>query len=225
MFDRFHFYRVDLNNDGYCDWYVNMTASISTGGDRTSLNTLYLGGPRGWQRIGASIPAGKPDELGFGRSVRDQPKYLFGEDIIVVHDSDDKVNYLITAFYKRHESEQERPGYHIYTRSPDFRSLKEVDKWQPGSKGEAVYEYFKACGAYEPGSKSDKDRAEARFDPDIEALEIKEACNPDSAWRMSPNRYGAVSPTLLSRCTDNKPTPLSAQAASAARSNDGHCER
>lgn len=221
--DWFDLYRVDLNNDGYCDWYVNMTASVSTGGDRLSLNTLYLGGPKGWQRIGARIPAGKPDALGLGKSVEDQPNYLFGEDVAVVHDGDSNVNYLITAFYNRHELEQARPGYHIYVWSPDRRALNEVDKWEPGSKAEAVYEYFKMCGAYAPGSGNDEDRAEAHFDPAMEAREKREACNPDSAWRMAPRHYGPVSPTLLSRCTHDGPAVPAAEAASATQVHDARC--
>ena len=202
IFDWFHFYRVDLNNDGYCDWYVNMTAPVSTGGDRLSLNTLYLGGPKGWQRIGASIPAGKPDALGLGKSVQTRHNYEFGEDIGVVRDSDAKVNYFITAFYDRHELERARPGYHIYVWSPERKSLKELDKWDPRSEGNAVYAYFKASGAYAPGSDMDK----VNFDPSIEELEMREACNPHGPWRSSPALYGAVSAALLSRCTDDRTT-------------------
>ena len=56
MSNWFGFYRVDLNNDGICDWYLNALTPIATGGDRDTINTLYIGGPSRWARIGADIP-------------------------------------------------------------------------------------------------------------------------------------------------------------------------
>jgi hypothetical protein len=72
MFDWLMLYRLDLNNDGLCDWFVDSSAPMSTGGDRDSIDTLYLGVANGWKRIGFTVPDTKPDELGFGKSLAEQ---------------------------------------------------------------------------------------------------------------------------------------------------------
>jgi hypothetical protein len=44
IYEWFMFSRLDMNNNGYGDWYVIAPAAVSTGGDRDFSNTLYLGG-------------------------------------------------------------------------------------------------------------------------------------------------------------------------------------
>jgi hypothetical protein len=201
MFTWFAFSRVDLNNDGLCDWFVHAAAPISTGGNRDSINTLYLGRKNGWQRIGAAVPADKPDELGFGKTEEEQGQYLFGEEFGVIHDPASKTNYLVGAFYNRHEHASSKPGYLIQVGDKDRHTLRLLDKWDPTSKAAAVYAFFKAHGARMPAStKTAPQDTIERFDPEIEALEREQACNPDSPQRASPKLYGAVSPYLLARC-------------------------
>ncbi|MRX11720.1 hypothetical protein GJ697_28215 [Pseudoduganella sp. FT25W] len=45
---------------------------MSTGGDRDSVNTLYLGNASGWSRVGAAIPSDRPDQLGAGQAYAEQ---------------------------------------------------------------------------------------------------------------------------------------------------------
>lgn len=201
MFDWFTFYRVDLNNDGYCDWYVNISSPVSTGGDRDSINTIYLGGSKRWSRIGATLPDDKPDGLGRGQSNDEQEDYLYGEDIAVVHDAASKMNYFITAFYDRHVQRDRMPGYRLFDWDSGKQTLRLLDKWQPGSKAAEVYAFFKAHGAREPGDKpATVSDAIQKFDPGIEARELEVLCDPNSSQRSSPDLYPPVSPHLLAHC-------------------------
>lgn len=201
MYSWLALYRIALNGDGYCDWYVNNSVPISTGGDRDSLNTIYLGGPQGWSRIGTTIPTDKPDELGYGKSTDEQRDFLFGEEPLVIHDAAAKVNYIVTAFYDRSTQREGRPGYRIYDWDAGKKTLRLLDKWQPGSRAAEVYAFFKAKGANNlaSGPVNEKNSL-TKFDPAEEAFELKEACNPNSAVRTAPELYGAVSSHLLARC-------------------------
>jgi hypothetical protein len=201
MHNWFVFYRVDLNGDGYCDWYLNASAPMSSGGDRDTINTLYLGGPNGWARVGATVPGDKPDQLGAGNSNDEQDHYLFGEEIAVIHDAASKVNYIITAFYERNEERDSRPGYRIFDWDADKKTLRLLDKWMPGSKAAEVYAFFKAHGARRPAYRSAaaSDTIQS-FDPDVEAFELTRACDPKSARRSFPESNGVVSRYLLARC-------------------------
>jgi hypothetical protein len=201
MFDWLEFLRLDVNNDGQCDWYLNASAPVSTGGDRDSINTLYLGQKNGWLRIGAKMPDDEPDELGVGSTTANQAPYLFGEELGVVHDGPTNTNYLITAFFNRHVQRDGKPGYRIFVWDADKMSLRLLDKWQPGSKGAEVYAFFKKHGAYVPSARATKaeDRI-LRFDPDIEAFEREQACNPDSPQRSFPESNDPASPYLLNQC-------------------------
>lgn len=195
------FSRVDLDNDGMCDWYLHAASPMSTGGDRDSINTLYLGRQGGWLRIGATLPANKPDELGFGKADEQQEHYLFGEEIGVIHDANDRVNYLIGAFYDRHVQRNSMPGYRVMVWDADKKTLRVLDKWEPGSNAAGVYAFFKQHGARTPSAKTAApDDTLYRFDPDIEAFEIEQACDPDSPQRSAPDLCGAVSRHLLARC-------------------------
>jgi hypothetical protein len=201
MYDWLQFFRLDINNDGICDWYLDASAPLSTGGDRDSINTLYLGQKNGWLRIGAEVPDNKPDELGIGSTTAQQRRYLFGEDVGIVHDASGNTNYLVTAFFDRHDRRSSKPGYRIFVWDADKKTLRLLDKWQPGSKAAGVYAFFKQHGAYSPspnGAKAE-DRILA-FDPDVEAFELEEACDPDSPQRSFPESNDPVSPYLLARC-------------------------
>jgi len=201
MYNALAFYRTDIDNDGYCDWYLDAGAPMSTGGDRDSIDTLYLGRKDGWLRIGAKVPANRPDELGVGNTVDEQDRYLFGEEIGVIHDARDKTHYLVSAFYERHLQRDSRPGYRIYVWDAGEKNLRLLDKWEPKSKAAEVYAFFKAHGARQPAAKNTAPADTVlRFDADIEAYEVRQACRPDSPQRSDPGLYGAVSHHLLARC-------------------------
>lgn len=201
MYDALDFFRTDIDNDGYCDWYLNAGAPISTGGDRDSIDTIYLGRKAAWLRIGATVPANKPDELGVGNTTAEQKHYLFGEEIGVIHDPRDKSNYLVTAFYDRHVRRDSKPGYRVQVWDADKKTLRTLDKWEPKSKAAEVYAFFKAHGARIPSAKKTApEDTILRFDLEIEAFELAQACNPDSPQRSSPEFYGAPSRYLLARC-------------------------
>jgi hypothetical protein len=201
MYDTLEFFRLDINNDGKCDWYLNASTPLSTGGDSDSINTIYLGQPNGWSRIGAAVPDDKPDELGFGSTIADQKRYLFGEEPGIVHDASGNTNYLVTAFFDRHDQRSRKPGYRIFVWDQDKKNLRLLDKWQPGSKGADVYAFFKQHGAYSPSTKDTKAQGTTlTFDPDVEAFELEQACDPDSPQRSFPESNDPVSPYLLKQC-------------------------
>jgi hypothetical protein len=201
MHDWFSFYRIDLNGDGLCDWYLNAAVPMSTGGDRESINTLYLGRAAGWTRIGADVPQDKPDGLGYGKTSAQQRQFLFGEEPAVIHDAASKANYIVAALYSRNGKRSGRPGYRIFNWDADRNTLRLLDKWEPGSKAAQVYAYFKAHGARMPASAATaaSDTIQA-FDPDVEAFELEQACDPQSALRSFPEANGVVSKYLLVRC-------------------------
>lgn len=180
------FYRTDLNNDGECDWYLNAATPLSTGGDRDSINTVYLSGKKGWTRVGAPVPANKPDELGIGKTGAQQARYLFGEDISVIHDTASNTNYFVTAFYSRHDRYYAMPGYRIMVWDAAQSNLRLLDKWEPGSKAAEVYAFFKRHGARRPAMKTEKpgDTLE-RFDPETESYELSNACESTETGYLS----------------------------------------
>jgi hypothetical protein len=193
----FAFARIDVNNDGWCDWYVDASAPMSTGGDDDTINTLYLGKGSGWSRIGATLPDNKPDELGFGKAYDEQDRYLFGEEPAVIHDAVSATNYIVTALYSRHVRRYAYPGYRILAWDAGKNTLRPLDKWEPGSKAAAVYAFFKAHGAYEPSAMSTPppDRI-IHFDPEVESYELDMACDRDK----SAEEKAAISPHLLAQC-------------------------
>ena len=218
MRDWFSFYRIDINNDGHCDWYLNASTPLSTGGDRDSINTVYLGHPEGWVRIGASIPNDKPDQLGFGKAAAEQQKYLFGEEPGVIYDASQKISYLITALYNRHDGRSAMPGYRILTWDASGKTLRALDKWQPGSKAAEVYVHFKKSGAYAMPVKGQKpDEAVLHFDQEVEAFELEQACaDPADADAAGAGAEVAVSAHLLaSTCAHAAPQPTLALRSDA----------
>lgn len=201
MYTWLSFYRVDLDNDGQCDWYLNASAPLSSGGDRDSINTLYLGRKNGWLRIGATVPAHEPDEPGVGKTTEQQAHYLFGEEIGVIHDAAGKTNYLVASFPSRHVRGDSLPGYRLQVWDADKKTLRLLDKWEPGSKAAAIYAFFKAHGARLPAASTAAPADTIlRFDAEVDAYERAQACNPDSPQRSAPDLYGAVSRHLIARC-------------------------
>jgi hypothetical protein len=79
--------------------------------------------------------------------------------------------------------------------------LRLLDKWEPGSNAAQVYAYFKAHGARmpAPAATAASDTIQT-FDPDVEAFELEQACDPQSALRSFAEANGVVSPYLLDRC-------------------------
>lgn len=192
--DWFEFVRTDLDNDGLCDWFVTMSAPDSGGGDHDTLNTLYLGRPRGWQRIGASVSPGDVDTLGSGRSEADRQDFLFGEGLATIHDAAARVNYFVTAFDDRNTRQSISPGYRIFVWDPLMKTLRLLDKWQPASPGAQVYAFFKSHGAHSSDSAAAGGLVE--FDPAVEALELSERCRPDATGEGDL----PVAPALLAHC-------------------------
>ena len=201
MREWFSFYRADLNDDGYCDWYINAGSPQSSGGDRDSINTIYLGQPKGWLRIGAPVPNDKPDALGYGQADSQQARYLFGEDLALLYDSAGHVHYMISSFANRHAQHDYRPGYRIYVWDEKDKTLRALDKWEPGSKAAAAYGYFKAQGARVPMTKpAQPGDAILRFDPEVEAYEVSQACDRQSTQWAYGDKLNPISPHLLARC-------------------------
>ena len=196
MYEWFGFYRTDLNNDGWCDWFINATIPLSSGGDRDSINTLYLGQRKGWRRIGAPVPASHPDSLGAGKTDEQQSRYLFGEEPALLYDAAARVHYIVTSFYERHEQHLSRPGYRIFVWDDRASTLRLLDKWEPGSNAAAAYAYFKAHGArtIDTGHERPEDDLD-QFDPEIEADELQRACEREPGVAEMP-----LSPHLLARC-------------------------
>ncbi len=201
MDDWYSLYRIDVNSDAICDWYLNASAPISTGGDRDSINTMYLGGASGWSRVGAEVPLNKPDGLGYGKSAAQQHRFLFGEEPSVIHDAGSKTNYIIAALYSRHVRRDFYPGYRIFDWDAGKKTLRLLDKWEPGSRAAEVYAFFKAHGSRAPAAPSAAPEDSMNtFDPDVEAHELEMSCDPEGPQRSSPDQYGAVSRHLLARC-------------------------
>jgi hypothetical protein len=201
MHDWFTFYLIDLNGDGLCDWYLNASAPFSTGGDRGTINTLYIGTSSGWARIGATVPDNKPDSLGTGMTDQQQKKFLYGEYPSVILETSTKTRYIITALYNRNVDQDFMPGYRIFVWDADKKSLRLLNKWEPGSKAAEVYAFFKVHGAAAPFKRSAGGDAIIRdYDPDVETFELEQVCNPDGTLRSSNEPESVVSKYLLIQC-------------------------
>jgi hypothetical protein len=200
MHDWFTFYLIDLNGDGLCDWYLNASAPFSTGGDRGTINTLYIGTSSGWARIGAKMPSDKPDALGFEMNGQRQRDFLYGEEPSVIMDSSTKTSYIIMALYNRNVDRNSLPGYRIFVWDAGKKTLRLLDKWEPGSKAAEVYAFFKLHGAFTPSKASTRGKPVILdYDPEIEAFELEQVCDADSVVRSS-EPEGVVSKYLLARC-------------------------
>lgn len=178
MYDWYTFSKLDLDGDGVCDWLVTMFAPYSTGGDRDVLNTLYLGSPGGWNRIGSSIPKNRPDGLGWGDSINQQRDFSFSsEDPLVILDKGSQTRYIIGYFnYRAYSGKFDQGGYYIYVWDAHAKTLRELNKWKPGSAAAQVYDFFKRHGAVDP-TETGKSRIQA-FDPEIEKYEFRRYCSP-----------------------------------------------
>lgn len=187
MFDWYTFGKLDINGDGVCDWFLTSLAPYSTGGDGGVLNTLYLGGPTGWRRVGARIPGDKPDGLGWGNAGNDQANFTFSSDVpLTLWDEKNRTPYLIGWFDNRHEPgrSMNRYGYRIYHWEKSRNTLQELDKWEPGSAAAQVYAFFRQHGAVDT-TQTGKDRI-VGFDPDFENNEFVLGCLDEKtlAWSV-----------------------------------------
>jgi hypothetical protein len=182
MRDGFAFVRLDVDGDGNCDWYLTSSAPQSTGGDRSSFNTLYLWRSGRWLRLGAEVPAGKPDVLGLGRTDAQRPAWLLGESVALLRDSAAGQTWFITWHEARNEAAQQAPGYRLRLWDPARQRLVAQDKWKAGSPSAEVYAYFKAHGARGTGS----DHGMVSFDPAIEAAERSTLCTLKSVGAVAP---------------------------------------
>ncbi|MUI15912.1 hypothetical protein GJV26_26135 [Massilia dura] len=200
MHDWLTFYRIDLNGDRICDWYLEASAPFSTGGDRGVINTLYIGTSSGWTRIGAEVPRDKPDSPGFEVSGEQAEDFVFGEDPSVIMDSSTRISYIIAALNNRNADRYSRPGYRIFAWDADKKSLRLLDKWEPGSRAAEVYAFFKVHGAATPSRRSTGKAVIHDYEPEVETFELELICEPDGTSGSSDELEGRISKYLLARC-------------------------
>lgn len=170
--DDFTFVRVDLDGDGVCDWFQTSSAPQSSGGDRSSFNTLYLWRSGRWQRRGADMPVSKPDVLGLGSSYAQRAVWQFGDQLALLQDPATSQTWFITWHERRDESSAEAPGYRLSLWDSKRQRLVVQDKWKPDSAAAKVYAVFKAKGARGTGSNA----SAISFDPAIETAERRALC-------------------------------------------------
>ena len=185
LFNWHNFGKLDINGDGTCDWFLVSLAPYSSGAGGGILNTLYVGTPTGWLRIGAQIPNNDPDVLGAGNSSKEQENFSFSsEALISIWDKKGNVPYLIGSFDKSQDSGRlDQDGYHIYIWDSVKNKLKELDKWQPQSAAAQVYAFFKKNGAVDTSTTGIDRRV--NFDPKIEKDELEKGCSNESLLHRS----------------------------------------
>lgn len=152
----YSFDKADVNNDGWCDWLVTLSIPSSSGGDRSTINTIYLGQPGGWRRVGQEI-VGKDRPADFGHGPHQD--FDFFETASFLHETTNNQLYVIGMFWDRHSSLSLKPGYHIYVWSKEKNSLVELDKWgAEDSVGAQAYAFFKTnkLSVGETDDKGDK---------------------------------------------------------------------
>lgn len=218
MYDWYTFGKLEMNGDGICDWFLTSLAPLSTGGDSEVLNTLYLGSPSGWSRVGARIPDDKPDGLGWGNAWNEQANFAFSSDAPVsIWDQKNRTTYFIGWYDgRRYGRRFNDRGYRIYRWDKPRNTLQELDKWEPGSPATQVYAFFRQHGAVDT-TQSGKDRI-VTFDPNFENTEFVLGCLDEKtlAWSVHFARLcktPALRPSALSLDKSHTPMPQSAQAA------------
>lgn len=164
--------KTDINGDGWCDWMVTSTFPLSTGGDRNSINTFYLGQAVDWVRIGADLREGSnsADGLGFISSMSQEELFSHFESAAFLYEKTERKTYLIGVFMERHVRQYLNPGYHVYVWDHNKNRLVELEKWGgKDRRGVQAYAYFKKYGA----STGDMREPLSTFDPSDEKLELK----------------------------------------------------
>lgn len=177
LYTWYSFDKLDINGDGWCDWFVTYLAPYSSGaGGASGINTLYLGSSTGWKRIGARVPSDKPDAIGWGNDNQQASFAFSSETPLIISDETDKKNYLIGRINSRDDFGVDRMGYQVYTWDKKKNTLTHLNKWLPGSVAYQVYAYFKQHGAIDPTKeKSSIDRI-VKFNPEIEKRELSLKC-------------------------------------------------
>lgn len=190
IYNWYGFGKLDINGDGWCDWFLTSLAPYSTGvGGADQLNTLYLGSTSGWKRVGAMVPSGKPDNLGWGND-NEQKRFAFSSGSpLVIRDATTGIIYLIGIFNERYETGRAAYGYRLYTWSPHKNTLQELDKWEPGSAAAQVYAFFKQRGAVDP-TQTEAGRI-VHFDPEFENTEFDRGCKNEAVLKRSIHFAGA----------------------------------
>lgn len=197
MRDDFSFLRVDLNGDGICDWYLTSSSPQSSGGDRSSFNTFYLWRSGGWKRLGAEVPAGKPDVLGLGRTDAQRAEWLFGEQLAIALDTGSGQTWFISWHENRNEARSMAPGYQLSLWDTHRQSLVVQDKWKSGSAAGKVYAAFKANGARSASHESQT----MDFDPAVEAYERQALCQQRSLGLSAETGRVSLTPPPDLQCT------------------------
>lgn len=162
------FLKTDLDNDGWCDWLETLNIPASTGGDRDSVNTFYLGQQTGWRRVGAKIRGkDKPADFGSGPNI----DFNFFETASVLFEKTENRTYVVGVFWSRNGGQLLKPGYHIYRWSREKTNLVELNKWgEKESPGNQAYDFFKKNAVFRGGD----DDGEQKFDPEQEENELFE---------------------------------------------------
>lgn len=198
-------YKIDITNDGVCDWFVDSSVPHSTGGGRSSANVIYVGGTNNWLRIGFEVDFLRPDEIGYSKNEGNLRNFFYGEDPLIIHDSVKKINYIILAYHKQHTENVMRPGYRIYLWDSKSKLLMKLDKWEPDSAAAAVYSFFKLNGARGAGHNnihSTNSIDIVKFNKEIEEGELRELCEPSAPQRSVdfPASYELVSQYIKFNC-------------------------
>lgn len=99
MYEEYIFAKIDINGDGWCDWFLLSRTPFSTGGDSSVFNTLYLGSREGWRRIGVDIPKDEPDGLGWGKSDEQSSDYSFSSGHYLHYGIEQAIRLISLVFF------------------------------------------------------------------------------------------------------------------------------
>jgi hypothetical protein len=161
--------------------------------DRESINTLYLGRAGGWTRIGAEAPQDKPDVLGYGKTSAQQRQFLFGEEPSVIHDA---AAGPITS-WRLCTAGTVSAAAGLATAFST--GMPTVTCWGCSINGSRVQKRPRSTPISRhtgPGCP----RLQRPQHPDVEAFELEQVCDPQSALRSFPEANGVVSQRAKS-CT------------------------
>lgn len=154
---------LDLTGNGVCDTIMVVSDPIGSGGDRDVLTTIYLTGKARWQRIGARSAAHSdlPSDVNTIASPADAD-FAFS-DYAALRRPGQAKTYLVAWHAQRVTNGFD--GYRVFEIDRAAATLRPVDKWTgEGAKVYAAFKRFKDTRGF------------ARFDPEIEADELREVC-------------------------------------------------
>lgn len=192
LYSYFEFNKIDINNDGWCDWIVTALAPVDNHGANVVLNTIYLGDSSGWSRVGADIPDDRPDLSGYERNSTGSAEFTYFSDgpFVVRSINSHPITYIIGAITPTESIIQGGfYGYRVYVWDKNKGKLRALDKWQPGSQAALVYSFFKEYGASAPVNEKPFPRV-YNFRHEVEKEEFDRACRYD--WILTESEYFAA---------------------------------